>query len=254
MYFWSLSLRYLFGFHSDQSTGEITGPDPDLIKSVCEIAKKKCEVLFLSESQADHVCVASDEQTGNNIFGTGLQGGLFDACVGWGNSLSRKTFFDFTTPQIRSVSGVLFVRKADAAGFDPAGKTIIVVAHEVFDAFCYKQISGVTNVKFIVAESKAAAVEKLIALEGDAIFTSVIGPQAVHPSIEKLSTPFKCSEGFAMIVKRGSSLPCWWDRAFQEYKTSGRYKTEYCAAVADKLGQLVGAPVTEEFVCFLDDI
>ncbi|PVD22941.1 hypothetical protein C0Q70_16201 [Pomacea canaliculata] len=197
---------------------------------ICAVAKRRCEVVLAQFTE----CTFTDRSI---VYpGRGLMAGWFDCCPGYAVTLDRRGGFDFTLPY--TVSDASFaVAPGNPSGFDPdatdySSFTLIYKMSLCFAGCassspdrCLHQRSvppglGKTFGNILVASNLPEA--KALLLNGTA--QVLFSPRNIIPDLEVLPERVVCSEGgTAMMVKKGSPLPAWWNPAFKSYSASGRF-------------------------------
>ena len=195
--------------------GNVAGFNADLIYAVCRRAGKKCEFEVNSFLQ----CVNQDED-GNFKPGDGLAEGKFDACAGWVISPDRQKYCNFTDPFL-ATSTYFTVKQGNPLNFDPtslSGKTITYLKGFSASATCLARL-GMEGAEYLIAEGIEEAVENVKSEKADALFS----PRRNIEGLEALPDIYDCGDGVAIMVMPDSSLPDWWNPAFQELMDSGEY-------------------------------
>ncbi|XP_076458226.1 uncharacterized protein LOC143291960 [Babylonia areolata] len=197
--------------------GEIEGFNVDVIRDVCEVARKKCKMVLSPFTE----CTFTERNI--NYPGRGLMAGWFDACPGYAISVDRRSAFDFTLPFVTNTA-TFAVTPGNPSGFDPDLQDFspFVLTHltgAYTNAACLRRLSK-TFRRIIVAANLPEA--KALLQNGTA--QVLFSPRSAIPDLEVLPQRVNCSDGGAgMMVKKGSPLPEWWNRAFRIYYDSGHF-------------------------------
>ncbi|KAK3102726.1 hypothetical protein FSP39_013459 [Pinctada imbricata] len=195
---------------------------------VCKIAGEKCEILI----QPFEECV----RTYNGKFypGRGLMAGWFDACVNFVSSVDRVNSLSFTN-KIREAYSKFAVYKGNPKGFDPnniSESTIVHLNGAYANEQCMVRIGLGRPKRVIVAATIDEAKALMLNQTGDALFSQ----RSSFNELDVIPTDFHCDiNGSSMMVKKGSTLPDWWNPAFDKYYKSGAYSTN-CEGANKKYG------------------
>jgi len=213
--------------------GEIEGFNVDVVRAVCQVAGKKCDIVLSEFTECSY--------TSRNINypGRGLMAGWFDACPGYGITLDRRSSFDFTDPFLSGDGAHFFVAPGNPYGFNPAKKdlsryTMTHLTGAYTNAYCLRRLRTQTG-RIIVAANLPEA--KALLLNGTA--QVLFAPRSRIPDLEVFPEDVECKDGgTGMMVKKGSELPRWWNQAFRQYKKSGRFH-DLCRADGIKYSRTI---------------
>ncbi|GFR91841.1 hypothetical protein ElyMa_000853700 [Elysia marginata] len=149
--------------------------------------------------------------------------GWVDACTGYGNTLDRESAFDFTYAYLRSTS-YYSVAPGNPSGFRPNETD--------FSKYTFTHLTGAyTNAKCLSRQGKkvgkiviAANLPEAKALLFNKTADVLFSPRSRIPGLVSLPEEVHCARtGVSIMVKRGSSLPGWWNPAFRSYVESGQF-------------------------------
>ncbi|KAL8623936.1 hypothetical protein ACOMHN_054277 [Nucella lapillus] len=207
--------RKPFQFVND--IGEIEGFNVELIKEVCEVARRKCQMVLSPFTE----CTFTERNI--NYPGRGLMAGWFDSCPGYAISVDRRSAFDFTDPYT-STGAHFAVQLGNPDGFDPDSQDYskFVITHltgAYTNAACLRRL-GKSFSEIIVSANLPEAKELLQNGTAQVIFA----PRSQIPGLYVFGQTLRCADGgTGMMVKKGSALPNWWNPAFKTYYASGRF-------------------------------
>lgn len=211
-------------FNYVDERGQLTGFDVDFIQKVCQLAGQTCASVLSPFTECTF--------TNRNIVypGRGLMDGWVDACTGYSDTLDRESAFDFSDAYFPPGDAHFFVAPGNPSKFDPS-------LHD-FTNFTFVQLTGApTNAKclgrlgkkfdkIIVAANLPQAKTLLLGGEADVLFA----PRSKIDDLETLPVGARCSKtGTAIMVKKGSTLPTWWNPAFKLFQLSGQFQ-QFCEA------------------------
>ncbi|XP_064607401.1 uncharacterized protein LOC135471906 [Liolophura sinensis] len=220
----------------EDKKGVLQGFTVDLVNKVCSVAGEKC--AFTVNPFVE--CV----RTINNRFypGRGIMAGWFDACPGYLDTAERLNAVDFTQA-FTSSSARFQVLPGNPREFHPAnvtGSTITFLNGAATGAQCLTRL-GKTGARFVVASGIEEAKDLLTNGTADALFS----PRSSIPGFDTLPDRLQCGRtGSAVLVKKGSPIPDWWNPAFDLFRATGGYKD-----LCDKSATKYGVPVKN---CFQD--
>lgn len=219
-------------FQFQNEFGELEGFDLDVVREVCAVAKRRCEVVLAQFTE----CTFTDRSI---VYpGRGLMAGWFDCCPGYAVTLDRRGGFDFTLPYTASDASFT-VAPGNPSGFDPnatdySSFTLTHLTGAYTNEACLRRL-GKTFGNILVASNLPEA--KALLLNGTA--QVLFSPRNIIPDLEVLPERVVCSEGgTAMMVKKGSPLPAWWNPAFKSYSASGRFH-QLCQEDSIKYNQTI---------------
>ncbi|GFN77307.1 hypothetical protein PoB_000381300 [Plakobranchus ocellatus] len=211
-------------------TGLLTGFDVDLVTQVCALVGKTCKTINLPFTE----CVFTYEDI--DYAGRGLMSQWIDGCPGYATTIDRRNEFDFTLPYLLT-EGSFSVLPGNPKGFDPGV--------DDYSAFTLVRLSGaptnptcLTRLKkkygrFLIASSRPEAQAMLLNGTADVLFS----PRQVIKGLDTLPVRVRCDDGGAAIMlRKGSDLPTWWNPAFQTFYFSGKY-ADFCAKSVQKYGR-----------------
>ncbi len=217
-------------YYLDES-GNVAGFGVDIVNAVCKNAGKKCQF----QVDAFQQCVTNNED-GSFRPGNGLVEGKFDACPGYVISADREKLCAFTAPFL-ATSAHFCVKEGNPANFDPTnldGKKITHLEGAYTNEACLQQL-GMNGAQFLIAKGIDEAVENVKTGKADAIFS----PRTRIPGLDAVPGSYNCGEGVAVMVMPDSTLPEWWNPAFQQLVDSGEY-ADICEQSVSRHG---GPPV-----------
>ncbi|CAG5136370.1 unnamed protein product, partial [Candidula unifasciata] len=209
--------------------GELVGFDLDIVNAVCKLADRSCHTVLAEFTE----CIFTDRSI--DYAGTGLMAARFDGCPGYQITTDRQNEFDFTLPYLDS-SASFTVAPGNPAGFDPdssdySGFTIIHLTGAPTNNVCLKRLRKKFGT-IIIAQDLPEAKAALLNRTADVLFS----PRNRIDGLDVLSPRYHCDNGGAAIMlKKGSSIPGWWNPAFQRYYFSGEY-TRLCTEASGKYG------------------
>ncbi|RUS90139.1 hypothetical protein EGW08_002106 [Elysia chlorotica] len=218
--------RKPFNYVDDQ--GQLTGFDIDFVQKVCQIAGQSCASVLSPFTECTF--------TNRNIVyaGRGLMDGWVDACTGYADTLDREMAFDFSDAYLPGGDAHFFVAPGNPSGFDPSLQD--------FTAFTFVQLTGApTNAKclsrlgkkfdkILIAANLPEAKALLLGGQADVLFA----PRSAIDDLQSLPQGADCSRtGTAIMVKKGSTLPTWWNPAFRLFQQSGQFG-QFCQASSFK--------------------
>jgi len=216
-----------FGYMDE--SGDIVGFDVELIKAVCALAGKNCQMVLTPFTE----CIFS--QRGMNFPGKGLMAGDFDVCPGYTITQDRESTFDFTLPYLETVA-TFTVAPGNPFNFSVTGDPDSDIAYD-FRKWKLMHLTGApTNTRcmnrkgwlhntFAIAKDLPDA--KAALLNGSV--AAVFSPRKHIPGLTVLPARFHCDKnGAGMMVKQGSTFASWWNPAFTRFYNSGNY-TKLCA-------------------------
>lgn len=220
--------------------GKLVGFDVDIVDAVCSIARRKCHTVLAEFTE----CIFTDK--GIDYAGRGLMAAWFDGCPGYQITTDRQNEFDFTLPYLDS-SASFTVAPGNPAGFDPdssdySGFTIIHLTGAPTNNICLKRLHkkfGTILIAQDLPEAKAALLNRT----ADVLFS----PRNKIDGLEVLSQRYRCdNSGAGIMLKKGSSVPTWWNPAFQSFYFSGDY-IKLCVEASGKYaGKIQCLPSPQE--------
>ncbi|XP_076104322.1 putative histidine-binding protein [Mytilus galloprovincialis] len=207
--------------------GYLKGADVDLIKSVCEIANKRCEITV----QPFEECVRTVR---DRIYpGIGIMSKWYDACVGYVSIPERLNSMAFTDAYANAVA-TFTVLKGNPRNFNPdnVSESVITTLNGLFTSSpCLKRLNKVPK-GIIVAADLNKVKDLLNNGSADALFS----PRTLIPGYDVLPARYDCTtSGLGMMVRKDNELPGWWNPAFQSFYKSGNY-TVWCKTINQKYG------------------
>ncbi|BFY99487.1 hypothetical protein BsWGS_02527 [Bradybaena similaris] len=209
--------------------GELVGFDIDIVKEVCSLAGRRCHTILAEFTE----CIFTDK--GIDYAGRGLMAGWFDGCPGYQITTDRENEFDFTLPYLDS-SASFTVAPGNPAGFNPDSDDyskfkILHLTGAPTNDICLKRL----HKKFgtiIIAQDLPEAKSALLNRTADVLFS----PRNVIDGLDVLPQRYHCDRGGAgIMLKKGSTIPSWWNPAFRTFYFSGKY-TKLCSEASVKYG------------------
>jgi len=200
--------------------GILRGFTKDVIDEVCRRAKVKC-IFTLTKN--DECIVVKNEKF---YPGRGLQLGWMDSCTGYYNTAEKRNSFDFTTAYLDN-SAHFQVAPGNPANFDAAAddftKFVIVYQKNAeTNEHCLNRL-GKKFKKILVVKDHESAVEAVITGQADVYFGTRL---SLASQLQLLPQVFKCEVGgTCMMLRKGSSIPTWWDPAFNSWYKTGEYNS-----------------------------
>jgi len=208
--------------------GFFAGIDLEIMKGVCAVAGKKCEMVLAPFQEC------SFSQRGLNMPGKGLMAGDFDVCPSYSITVDRQSTFDFTLPYLHTVA-TFTLAPGNPFNFSVNGDPDSDTPHNFrkwklmhlngapTNERCMNRLGWVYN-DFAIAsdlpDAKAALLNGSVA--------AVFSPRKRIPGLDVLPARFHCDkDGAGMMVKKGSTIPSWWNPAFRAFYNSGNY-TKTC--------------------------
>jgi len=212
--------------------GELEGFNVDIIKEVCRVAGKKCDVVLSPFTE----CGFTERDI--NYPGRGLMSGWFDACVGYANTVDRQGSYDFTDPFL--TNGAYFaVSPGNPSGFaisnpDNSQLTVTHLTGAYTNIYCLNRLGK--QFKNIVV---AANLPEAKALLANGTAQVLFSARSSIPGLDVIPQEQRCTQGGSgMMVKKGSCLPDWWNPAFSYYRRIGRY-SNLCSLSGVKYGRKI---------------
>ncbi|XP_041459215.1 uncharacterized protein LOC121410902 [Lytechinus variegatus] len=228
----------------DQTSGTLRGFHVDIVNAVCAQANKNCRLIW------DVYSNCWDSQAGQLARGgIGLMGGWYDACTGWFNTYERALTFKFTNPIRKKFNGQFFVKQGNPNSFNPTsiGSTQKIGFGDGWssDEHCLGRnsdtISGVPLDPSQVVHygNRNQLIDAVNNNEVVAVFTNAhtllnSGLEQVGPTITNCQRA-----GGSIMTPMQSTLPDWWNPAFDALKQSGAYK-DICAKLDNEHGSQRG--------------
>jgi hypothetical protein len=156
--------------------------------------------------------------------GRGLLEGWMDVCTGYYNNPERRNSWDFTDAYLTNYA-LFQVQKGNPKGFssnmtDFSKFTIAYSAHSESNDHCMNRLHKKFG-KVYVAKSRGKAAYAVIKGKADVLFATAL---ATSDKLETIPGHFHCDKvGTAMMLRKGSEIPSWWNPAFQEYWSTGEF-------------------------------
>jgi len=197
--------------------GKLTGFNVELVRGVCAEAKQNCRSVLSQYTE----CGFTERNI--NYPGRGLMDGWFDACPGYGDSVDRGNGVEFTDAFLQTYAAFA-VMPGNPAKFNPksddfSGFNITHLTGAVTNAACLNRLKK-KNANIIISPNLPAA-KKLLQEGGAQVIFSVRG---TIPDLDVLPERFHCEKsGSTVMVKKGSPLVEWWNKAFRSYVKKGLY-------------------------------
>ncbi|GFN77305.1 Arginine-binding extracellular protein artp-like [Plakobranchus ocellatus] len=212
--------------------GKLTGFSIDFVQQVCYQAGRSCASVLIPFTECSF--------TNRDIAyaGRGLMNGAIDACTSYSDTLDREAAFDFTDPYLPS-GAHFFVQPGNPSGFDPSQQdlsnfTFVQLTGAATNARCLSRM-GKTYGKILIAANLPDAKAKLLGGEANVLFA----PRSIIPDLETLPGEVHCERtGTAVMVKKGSPLPLWWNPAFNVFKLSGKF-AQFCKDMSVKYNRTI---------------
>ncbi|XP_050403984.2 uncharacterized protein LOC126819789 [Patella vulgata] len=217
--------RKPFNYLSNE--GELVGFTVDFVNAVCTEARKKCSMTLAQFTE----CTFTDRNI--NYPGRGLMAEWFDACPGYGVTVDRRNGFDFTLPFLNTDAS-FSVLPGNPSGFNASAAdfsnfTITHLTGAGTNANCLNRI-GRKFGNITIAANLPDARKLLETRQADVLFS----PRNNITGLETLPERVHCDvSGTAVMVKKGSSLPRWWNPAFLRWVRRGGYD-RFCKQAKDK--------------------
>ncbi|XP_006814533.1 uncharacterized protein LOC102802050 [Saccoglossus kowalevskii] len=213
----------------------------EFILAVCAEAGKKCKGIYDDSFN----CFKSGEGSGP-VAGVGLLARNYDACVSWAKTPHRESIVGFTEPHFRlkapNTEGKFYVKEGNPSAFDPtdmATATKIGVINTFFHG-AYKGIKQNPNIKGTLLALRRDHVKVVstkrelwrVILRGEV--TAGFAPYKLmdlmdHPGVVSIGDSIDCAMNddgtteVAMMVRKDSTLPDWWNSAFERIKHNGQF-------------------------------
>uniref|UniRef100_A0A0B6ZXS1 Solute-binding protein family 3/N-terminal domain-containing protein n=1 Tax=Arion vulgaris TaxID=1028688 RepID=A0A0B6ZXS1_9EUPU len=209
--------------------GKLVGFDVDIVNEVCRLTGKRCYTVLAEFTE----CIFTDRDI--EYAGRGLMADWFDACPSYQITNDRQNEFDFTLPYLESSSSFT-VAPGNPSKFDPDSNdysqfTLLHLTGAPTNAPCLTRL----HKKFgtiLVAQDLPEA--KLLLLNGSA--DALFSPRNAIAGLDVLPQRVHCDNGGAgIMLKKGSTIPEWWNPAFQTFYFSGEY-TRLCNDGSMKYG------------------
>lgn len=224
--------------HYFNEKGELVGWVNDIVQSVCEIAKVKCEFVYLDANDACAKKGAHEEW----LPGNGLMAGWIDSCLSWSMTMERCNSISYTQPYAKGLP-VYFLVKADGTCPEPFNLATTRLALQdgvVTSTLCLK-MANATGASYNHYVTMHDAAMSVVNGESDALFSWIPAPEGM---MQCPALPFGCDlGGIAQMVKKDSHLPEWWNPAFQTFVDCGCYDA-LCEGSLEKHGK------SADFFCF----
>ncbi|GFS25155.1 arginine-binding extracellular protein ArtP-like [Elysia marginata] len=226
--------RKPFNYVDEQ--GQLTGFDVDFVQKVCQLAGQSCTSVLTPFTECTF--------TNRNIVyaGRGLMNGWVDACTGYADTLDRDSAFDFTDAYFPGGDAHFFVAPGNPSGFDPSLQD--------YTSFTFVQLTGApTNAKclgrlgkkfdkILIAANLPEAKGLLLSGQADVLFA----PRSNIDDLQTLPEGARCDRtGTAVMVKKGSTLPTWWNPAFRLFQQTGQFQ-QFCEASSLKYNYTITCP------------
>ncbi|XP_046330743.2 uncharacterized protein LOC124114195 isoform X1 [Haliotis rufescens] len=197
-------------------TGKLVGFELDIIDKVCSTAGVKCAPTVQPFSE----CTQTVD--GRFFPGRGLMSGWFDACMGYTITQERVNAVQFTSPYIQTYAK-LTVKPGNPRGVSLNTLSQTTITH-LNGAYTNQQCLNRLNYSVggvVVAANLPVAKELVLNGTVDAAFS----PRSRIPDLETLNITLHCDlGGVAVMVTKGSTLPDWWNPAYEKFVKSGEYK------------------------------
>ncbi|CAH1788760.1 unnamed protein product [Owenia fusiformis] len=218
----------------DKYTGKAVGMMYEMIKDVCHMCDMKCDTVFLGDN-AERCYDASDMSS------RGLNDRHFDACVGWGRTISRMNTLNFTRPFMTATMAALYAHPdsgiTTVADIFPA--SVGFRAAYYMDALCARRNAffgsdtlDPSSVVYVDGDW-TTVLEKLTNRE----FDVALLPEGRDGTdgLVKITDSFDCTHGGLAMMTRKDVDMSWWDKCFMDYAMSGmqeqlcmNYDTKRC--------------------------
>ncbi|XP_067678786.1 arginine-binding periplasmic protein-like [Haliotis asinina] len=203
-------------FNYADEIGKLVGFDLDLINKVCSTAGVKCAPTVQPFSE----CIQTVD--GRFFPGRGLMSGWFDACMGYTITQERVNAVQFTNPYIQTYAKFT-VKPGNPRGVNLNTLSQAAITH-LNGAYTNQQCLNRLNYsvsRVVVAPNLPVAKELVLNGTVDAAFS----PRSRIPDLETLDITLHCDlGGVAVMVTKGSTLPDWWNPAYEKIVKSGEYQ------------------------------
>ncbi|XP_072179453.1 uncharacterized protein [Diadema setosum] len=230
----------------DDVSGTLRGFHVDLVDAVCEQANKDCRLVW------DIYENCWNSQSGQRSRGgVGLMGRWYDACTGWFNTYERALTMQFSSEFRRGLEATFYVRRGNPSAFNPTniGSTqkIGFIDGWASDEHCVARNSA-TITGAPLDDSQVLHYPSFSELRGALMSGEIVSAFANtnvfkgDTEIHTIGTTYSnCANGGgSMMMMKDSSLPSWWNPAFEAIRSSGVY-AEVCGRVTTDHGLLDGA-------------
>ncbi|XP_072014041.1 uncharacterized protein [Amphiura filiformis] len=226
----------------DEEAARIRGYNTDVVEAVCRIAGKNC---FFVQDPYSHCWESPHGYDARG--GIGLHGDYYEACVGWFVTKDRRRVFDFTDAFQKNVYSHFVVKTGNPNNFqydDLTGSKIGFLESWAADEHCVNLLSDVSGLPldesqihyYLTQTELEAAVN---ADEIDAAF--VTDDLAIAGNLEKNGPDIDSClvDGVAVMVRKGSTLPSWFNPAFKKLVSTPEYE-QICDDVETVHGNIPG--------------
>jgi ABC-type amino acid transport substrate-binding protein len=219
--------------------GALVGFDVDLVNAVCKVAGKTCYMVLAEFTE----CIFTDRDI--DYSGRGLWADWFDGCTSYAITSDRLNEFDFTLPYLETTASFT-VAPGNPTNFTPevsdySSFKLLRLTGAPTNKECLKRLHKKFD-QVLVAQDLPEAKALLLNGTADVLFS----PRNVIDGLEVLPERVHCDvSGAGIMLKKGSSVPSWWDPAFQKYYLSGEYSM-LCAAASFKYGRIHCLPPPEK--------
>jgi len=201
--------------------GVVQGFTKDLVQKVCKIAGKRCH-LGLAEA---HECTM---RKGEMFYaGRGLLEAWFDGCTGYYDINERRVSWDFTAAYLTNY-GAFNVAPGNPSGFDPKAEdygnwTIAYKEAGETNDHCLNRLHKKYK-NLLVVRGNREGENAVISGKADAYFGTRISSGKVSDQLVELPEKLHCDKvGTGIILRKGSTIPSWFDPAFDKLYMSGEY-------------------------------
>ncbi|XP_059163579.1 uncharacterized protein LOC131946687 isoform X2 [Physella acuta] len=197
--------------------GTLIGFDVDFVNEVCALVGKKCHIILAEFTE----CIYTDRSI--DYAGRGLMARWFDGCPGYAITTDRLNEFDFTLPYLDGAS-TFAVLPGNPPKFDPLSDdyshfNIVHLTGAPTNEPCLRRLHKKFG-KIIIASDLPEAKMLLLNRTADVLFS----PRERIDGLEVLPNQVRCDRsGAGIMLKKGSTVPTWWDPAFKTLYFSGSY-------------------------------
>ncbi|CAL1532196.1 unnamed protein product [Lymnaea stagnalis] len=209
--------------------GTLVGFDVEVVNKVCNLVGKKCHTVLAEFTE----CIFTDRSI--DYAGRGLMANWFDGCPGYEITTDRQNEFDFTSPYLDSTASFT-VAPGNPSRFNPDSNdyskfTILHLTGAPTNEPCLRRLHKKYG-QILVAQDLPEAKALLLNRTADVLFS----PRMKIDGLQVLPQRVRCDIGGAgIMLKKGSTVPTWWNPAFQTFYLSGEY-TKLCTDSSKKYG------------------
>ncbi|KAH9499914.1 hypothetical protein Btru_076906 [Bulinus truncatus] len=224
--------------------GILVGFEVDFVNEVCAVAGKKCYTILAEFTE----CIFTDRSL--DYAGRGLMAKWFQGCPGYAITIDRLNEFDFTLPYLNS-SATFAVIPGNPSGFNPSvddysNFKIVHLTGAATNEPCLRRLKK----KFgtvLIAQNLPEAKAMLLNRTADVLFS----PRSMIDGLQVFPDTFRCDSdgrggmlGTGIMLKKGSTVPLWWNPAFFKFYSSGAY-TKLCQEASVKYNASIGCLATD---------